>query len=168
MRVNLNGETEACESFRRTLRARLIGECDEFDWSVAEKHLEDCRSCQAYATEMRSAVEALAALQEVSIEPGLSFRRRWKTAVTRESRSLHRPALWSILAGLLRNNWRPSLGLAAVWILIIWFNLNAPKPTQLEIGHSGWTPGKVVQFFSAEREVLAKSHQWKLSKAFQP
>jgi len=149
-----------CARWREAMRVALMEPVDQDEPSGLVQHLGQCPACRQYRAELNSTIAHLRSMPETSLQPRAEFRRRWRAAVIESGKgAVQRPetGIVEFLRTLLRDNWRPALGLAMVWIMIAAFKVDSPQEGTLEIGKTGWTPVDVAQFFTTERQLMARN-----------
>ncbi len=116
-----------CRRLAADLSLLAAGVLDDAEGSRVREHLEKCPACRArFAALNRLAGQLAADGQNLPpIEPPVSLRRRWMTAVNHDARTRKQPESLTLPAWLSGRHlgWG---GVAAMWMLILFFRFSAP------------------------------------------
>lgn len=116
-----------CRQHEADISLLAVGGLTQAEQSRVEAHLAECPACQARLEELKALAgcgdQLRATLPE--IEPSIALRRRWMAAV-REAAGSRNEIKTAPLAGLLPGRRLAWSGLAAMWVLVLFFRFSAP------------------------------------------
>jgi hypothetical protein len=155
----MNVNTRPCRRHREAISLLAAGVLPETEHAGLASHLTTCAGCQQYYRDMQTLAADFAEVVECErqVEPAPAMRARW----AREIRSLeptnafrwHRLP-WSLVAWwqhLRATNRAAAIGLAAVWALVLFFNLSAPDIPQVASTAMPVSPRELILALKAER-----------------
>ena len=133
--MNVNWPFKGCRRWRRDIALLASGVWPEEERNRVEAHLADCAGCRHYREELDPLAVNLQSLSQSSpdVEPSAALRARWRRAVL----AAPQPDLFSgtvevVLAVGRAFAKRPAwAGLAAVWLMILFFRVTSPLVAEL-------------------------------------
>jgi len=128
--MNVNSPFKGCRRWRRDIALLASGVLPEEERNRVEAHLADCAGCRHYREQLDRVAVNLQSLGQSSpdLEPSAALRTRWRRAVRAEPPADPlSPAVGAALAGVRAFVSRPVwAGLAAVWLMILFFQVTSP------------------------------------------
>ena len=133
--MNVNWPFQSCRRWRRDLALLASGVLPEEDRDRVEAHLTECMSCRRDREQLDRLAVRLRSLRQSSpdLEPSAALRARWTRAVRAEPQTDPlSTAAGAVLAGVRAFVRRPVwAGLAAVWLMILFFQVTSPAVAEL-------------------------------------
>lgn len=135
-----------CRQHEADISLLAVGGLTQAEQSRVEAHLTECPACQARFAELKALAghghQLGVALPHV--EPSIALRRRWMAAV-REAAESRNEIKSAPLAAMLPGRRMAWSGLAAMWVLVLFFRFSAPDAPR---------PASLAAAIPSLREVL--------------
>ncbi len=133
--MNVNWPSRSCRRWRRDIALLASGSLPEEERNRVEAHLMDCVRCRHYRDELNRLAVNLQLLSQSSpdVEPSAALRVRWMRAVlAAPPADPFSAAVGAVLALGRAFAKRPAwAGLAAVWLMILFFQVTSPAVAEL-------------------------------------
>lgn len=158
--MNVTWLFDNCRRFEEEISLLAAGCLPDADLGRVKDHLDSCPGCR----------ERLAALKRISlglreaaeagsaVEPGRDFHSRLMRAIRQPSEESHYLPAWLVRTGTSVLNWnRAAWGsLATVWLLILFFNLSAPRASTPAAGSRSVSPDRIVRLLKARQDEFVR------------
>jgi hypothetical protein len=150
---------EDCGAWREAIRGWGGEGATGEEASRIQEHLAGCAGCRHYAEELRAAAAGLRWMADQQVESSPGFRARWMGAVEEAAQPRGLPEAAAALAAWWRDwllrNFKPALGVAALWAVALLLRLSAPEVEPMTQAAVAGSPVEIYRILKAEEQLLA-------------